>query len=628
MAGSDPSRSPSKAGITFTRDFEIVEMSSLSTADKDKDHPPLNTASYAVSTAPRPVRYANQKAAGQRWVDSFKPLEGSSEVIKDGYYVTEGMEEMPREPQRFYDLQAANARTANSALVRGLKGRHLQMIAIGGSIGTGLFVASGGDLAQSGPASLLTAYALTGAMQFCTMQSLAELAVVFPISGSFSAFSTRFLDPSWGFAMGWNYALQWLVALPLEVIAGALTVEYWNSSLSKAIFVTIFLFMIGVINLFGIRGYGEAEFLFSTVKVTAIAAFILLGIVVNIGGTPHSGYIGGTYWQNPGATKNGFKGFCNVLVSAAFAFSGTELVGLAAAETANPRKSIPTAIRQVFWRIALFYLVALLLVTLLVPHNEPRLLGAKSSVDASASPFVIAIESMGETILPSIMNAVILLAVISVGNSAVFGSSRTLAALAEQSHAPKLLAYIDRKGRPLVSVLITLAAGLLAYLVDIKQQSEIFDWLIAICGLSSLFTWSSICLCHIRFRGAWKAAGYTPAQLPFQSQAGLIGSYAALVANVLVIASQFWTAVSPLGGRADTSSIGIAKNFFLKLLAVPIVLVFYFGHKLWFKTHILRTKAMDIDTGRSFTRAQLIHTDDPSLNRKWPFWKRVYRSLC
>lgn len=159
----------------------------------------------------------------------------------------------------------------------------------------------------------------------------------------------------------------------------------------------------------------------------------LLGIVVNIGGTPHDGYIGARYWSDPGATKNGFKGFCNVLVSAAFAFSGTELVGLTAAETANPRKSIPTAIRQVFWRIAVFYVVALLLVSLLVPHDDPRLLGAKSSVDASASPFVIAIESMGQTILPSIMNAVILLAVISVGNSAVFGSSRTLAALAEQS---------------------------------------------------------------------------------------------------------------------------------------------------------------------------------------------------
>lgn len=314
-------------------------------------------------------------------------------------------------------------------------------------------------------------------------------------------------------------------------------------------------------------------------------------------------------------------------MSAAFAFSGTELVGLAAAETANPRKSIPTAIRQVFWRIAIFYIVALLLVTLLVPHDDPRLLGAKSSVDASASPFVIAIESMGQTILPSIMNAVILLAVISVGNSAVFGSSRTLAALAEQSHAPKILAYIDRKGRPLVSVVITLAVGLLAYLVDLKQQGEIFDWLVAMCGLSSLFTWGSICLCHIRFRRAWKLAGYSPAQLPFTSQAGVVGSYAGLIANILVVASQFWTAVSPLV-QTDSTSGGIAKNFFLKVLAVPIVLIFYLGHKMWFRTRILRAKAMDIDTGRSFSRAHSIHTDNPNPHRKWPLWKRMYRSLC
>ncbi|KGQ07202.1 Amino-acid permease inda1 [Beauveria bassiana D1-5] len=614
MAGGESTRSPPPtAGITFTRDFEIVEMSSLSTHDKDQAPFNTTTTSYAVSTAPRPVRYASQKAAGQRWVDSFKQVEGSPGIINDGYYVTRGSEEMPRDPERHYDLHAANARTANSALVRDLKSRHLQMIAIG----TGLFVASGVDLAQSGPASVLTAYALTGAMQFCTMQSLAELAVVFPISGSFSAFSTRFLDPSWGFAMGWNYALQWLVALPLEVIAGALTVEYWNSSLSKAIFVTIFLFMIAVINLFGIKGYGEAEFVFSTIKVTAIVGFMcvyfyssLLGIVVNIGGTPHEGYIGGKYWVNPGATNNGFKGFCNVLVSAAFAFSGTELVGLAAAETANPRKSIPTAIRQVFWRIAVFYIVALLLVTLLVPHDDPRLLGAKSP-DST----------------PEYYERRHSLAVVSVGNSAVFGSSRTLAALAEQSHAPRVLAYIDRKGRPLVSVLLTLAVGLLAYLVDLEEQPEIFGWLIAICGLSSLFTWGSICLCHIRFRRAWAVAGCAPAQLPFRSQVGIVGSYAGLIANLLVVASQFWTAVSPLG-PAQTSSVGIAKNFFLKVLAVPIVLAFYLGHKFWFKTHILRAKAIDIDTGRSFGRADSVQPDDPSPRRKWPRWKRIYRSLC
>jgi amino acid transporter len=366
-------------------------------------------------------------------------------------------------------------------------------------------------------------------------------------------------------------------------------------------------------------------------KTTNLTHLSLLGIVVNIGGTPHGGYIGGQYWVDPGATKNGFKGFCNVLVSAAFAFSGTELVGLAAAETANPRKSIPTAIRQVFWRIAIFYIVALLLVTLLVPHDQPRLLGAKSSVDASASPFVIAIESLGQTILPSIMNAVILIAVLSVGNSAVFGASRTLASLAEQSHAPKIFAYIDRKGRPLTSVLCTLAVGLLAYLVDLKSQAEIFDWLIAICGLSSLFTWGSICLCHIRFRRAWAVAGYSLKQLPFRSQAGVVGSHIALTANILVIVSQFWTAVSPVrvgDSPTDTSAPAIVENFFLKVLAVPIVLMFYFGHKLWFRTSIIRARGMDLDTGRSFSRAHSIHSDEPSLYSEWPLWKRLYRSLC
>lgn len=229
------------------------------------------------------------------------------------------------------------------------------------------------------------------------------------------------------------------------------------------------------------------------------------------------------------------------------------------------------------------------------------------------------------------MNAVILIAVISVGNSAVFGASRTLASLAEQSHAPKILAYIDRKGRPLAAVLFTLSIGLLAYLVDLKNQGEIFDWLIAICGLSSLFTWGSICLCHIRFRRAWAVAGYSLNQLPFRSQAGVIGSHIALTANVLVIVSQFWTAVSPIipdGATADTSATAIAKNFFLKVLAVPIVLLFYFGHKAWFRTKIIRARGMDLDTGRSFSRAHSIHSDEPSLYSEWPLWKRLYRSLC
>jgi amino acid permease len=263
--------------------------------------------------------------------------------------------------------------------------------------GTGLFVASGKSLNMGGPASVLIAYGFIGVMLWCTVQALGELAVAFPVAGSFSAYSTRFLDPAWGFAMGWNYCLQWLIVLPLEIVAASMTVGYWNSHISRSLWVTIFLTSIVAINLLGVKFYGEAEFIFAIIKIAAVIGFILLGIVINIGGYPDEGYIGGKFWSNPGAFNNGFKGLCSVFVTAAFAFTGTELVGLAAAETVNPRKSLPTAIKQVFWRITLFYIVALGVVGLLVPYNHSSLLGGAK--DASASPFVIAIESAG-TLLP------------------------------------------------------------------------------------------------------------------------------------------------------------------------------------------------------------------------------------
>jgi len=194
-------------------------------------------------------------------------------------------------------------------------------------------------------------------MLFCTVHALGELAVAFPVAGSFSVYSSRFIDPAWGFAMGWNYALQWLIVLPLEIVAASITLNFWEGSqgVNPAAWVTIFLFVIIVINFFGVRGYGEAEFVFSIIKVAAVLGFIILGIIINVGGVPSDprGYIGAKFWYNPGAFHNGFKGLCSVFVTAAFSFAGTELVGLAAAESANPRVTLPTAVKQVFWRICL-----------------------------------------------------------------------------------------------------------------------------------------------------------------------------------------------------------------------------------------------------------------------------------
>jgi amino acid transporter len=282
-----------------------------------------------------------------------------------------------------YDMESAAQATALSPLLRRLKGRHLQMIAIGGSIGTGLFVGSGKALAYGGPASLVLAFSLIGVMMYCTVQALGEMAVTFPVAGSFASYSTRFIDPAWGFAMGWNYAIQWLVVLPLEIVAASITVDYWVQDRHlNAAWVMMFWVLIVSINFFGVKGYGEAEFVFSIVKVTAVIGYIILGVIMNIGGGPGGSYIGFKLWHDPGAFNNGFKGLCSTFVTAAFAFGGTELVGLAAAETENPRKALPTAIKQVFWRITLFYVVGLFLVGTLVAYDDPRLLNGRSGADA------------------------------------------------------------------------------------------------------------------------------------------------------------------------------------------------------------------------------------------------------
>jgi len=523
---------------------------------------------------------------------------------------------------KVFDAEEGNAAVAESPLARKLKGRHIQMIAIGGSIGTGLFVGSGGALATGGPASLLIAFTLIGMMLYCVVHALGELAVLYPVAGSFAAYSTRFIDPAWGFAMGWNYAMQWLIVLPLEIVAAAITVEYWQSPVNPAVWCTLFWLLIVSINLFGVKGYGEAEFVFSLIKVIAVIGFIILGIVLNCGGGPQGEYIGGRYWKNPGAFVDGFKGLCSVFVTAAFSFAGTELVGLAAAETANPRKSLPTAIKQVFWRITLFYIVSLTLVGLLVPSNEARLLNKESSVDAKASPFVIAIQNANIKALPSIFNVVIMIAVLSVGNSAVYGSSRTLAALAEQGQAPKIFAYIDKKGRPIMGIALASLLGLLGYLAATEKSGEAFTWMLALSGLSSIFTWGSICLAHIRFRRAWKLQGHSLNELAFTSQAGIIGSWFGFILNCLVLVAQFWVAVWPIGGKPN------AKGFFEIYLTVPILLVTYFPFKWIYKTKIIRAKDMDLVTGRRELDIQHLIDEERLERESWPRWKKMYKFFC
>ncbi|KAG7661740.1 uncharacterized protein J8A68_004744 [[Candida] subhashii] len=517
--------------------------------------------------------------------------------------------------------------TAHSSLHRKLKNRHLQMIAIGGAIGTGLFVGSGSGLATGGPAGLIIGYILVGSMIYCSVQSLGELAVTFPVQGAFVTYNSRFIDPSWGFAMAWNYAIMWLIVLPLELVAASLTIKYWDPNTNSAAYVTAFYFFIIAINFFGVRGYGEAEFVFSIVKVVAILGFIILGIVLITGGGPQGGYLGGYYWHIEGAPfPNGFKGVVTVFVGAAFAFAGTELCGLAAAESDNPRKALPKACKQVFWRITLFYVVSLTLIGLLVAHDNERLLGA-SSVDATASPFVIAIQNGGIKGLPSVMNVVIMISVLSVGNSSLFGATRALCALAAAKQAPSILAYIDKKGRPLVAILVQLSVGCLCYLAATPKQGEVFAWMMALTGLATLINWGSINTCFIRFRYALKAKGRDTSELTFASQPGLFGAYWGLCLVIIIVCLQVWLAIFPLKQKPN------AEVFFQTLLSIPIILCFYIGHKIYTRNWKFYIKAedIDIDTGRKETDLELLKqeiAEEKIYLRSLPFYMRVYNFWC
>lgn len=378
-------------------------------------------------------------------------------------------------------------------------------------------------------------------MMFNTVYALGELGVLYPVSGGFYTYSSRFIDPSWGFAMGWNYTLQWAVVLPLELTVCGLTVGYWNPDISVAVWISVFLVLIIIINLFGTLGYAEEEFWASAFKLTATVIFIIIAFVLVLGGGPKDGlynhYWGARNWYDPTPFKNGFRGFCSVFVTAAFSFSGTELVGLAAAEARNPVKALPGAIKQVFWRITVFYVLGLFFVGLLINADDQRLLGANPIVNISASPFVLVGKYAGLRGFDNFMNVVILVSVLSIGVSSVYGGSRCLTAMAQQGYAPKLFTYIDRSGRPLPSVITIIAFGFIGYISVNADGATVFLWLESISGLAALFTWGSICLAHIRFRHAWAYHGHTLDEIPFKAIGGVYGSYMGLTLNVIVLAA-------------------------------------------------------------------------------------------
>lgn len=467
---------------------------------------------------------------------------------------------------------------------------------VGGTIGTGLFIGSGTAIAHAGPAGALIAYIFVGSIVYSVMTSLGEIATYIPISGSFTSYCARLIDPSLGFAMGWIYWFNWASTFAVELTASGVIIQYWNQDLSIAIFIAIFWALITLINFLPVRFYGELEFWFSTIKVVTILGFMVFGVCINAG-AGQQGYLGFNTWNHPGAfapypaipssATARFVGFWAVLIQAGFSYQGTELVGVAAGETENPHKTVPAAIRNTFIRILVFFVLTIFFIGILVPYDNPNLLTSTSN--ASASPLVIAAQLAGVKILPSLINAVLLTVVLSAANSNVYSGSRILVGLSGEGFAPDCFRWTTEQGVPYVSVAFTAAFGLLGFMNISQSAGTVFNWLVNISGVAGFITWASINACHLAFMRALVARDISRDTLPYKAIWQPALAWYGLFFNVLIILTQGFTAWIP---SFDVSS------FFVAYVCPILFLVLYLGHKAVFRTRLVHPLEADLDMGR------------------------------
>lgn len=491
-----------------------------------------------------------------------------------------------------------------------LKKSHLAVIALSSGMGTGLLVGSASKLSAGGPLSVLVAYAIVGVMCICTMNAVGELTVAYTnLEGGFNEWYRTFLDESMAFALGWNYLLQWLTTISLELVTAALTIKYWNTTIDLDVFVLIFFLLICFFNFFGVKGYAEAEFCMNSFKLITLTGFLLMSLCVDLGASS-LGFIGGMYWRDPGFFTS-FKGLVKCFATASFSMGGTEFLALSVAEVRNPRTALPMAIRLVFVRVVVFYLGTLMFVGLLVPYTSPRLMGSGSS-STSASPYVLAAALHGVDVIPHIMNAMILNSVTSVATAAMYSLSRLLRSLARQGYAPKWFDYTDKAGRPLRAWLVTILAACFAFIATYNQQDVVFNWLLSIVALSIVLIWPMLCVCHLRWRAALRYNKVSLDTLGFVSYTGELGSWYSIVVNALILIGQFWVALFP-DGDADIN------NFFQNYLTVPFTLICFVIHKVfwgsWTKWYI-KTEDIDIYLNRTIYDAEILKLDREEKKQK------------
>ncbi|KIM68020.1 hypothetical protein SCLCIDRAFT_1209409 [Scleroderma citrinum Foug A] len=449
------------------------------------------------------------------------------------------------------------------------------------------------------------------------------MACYAPISGTFPYFASRWVDPALGFAVGWNYFYSMLINVPAEITGTQILITYWdNDSHHAAIYTAAIACFVILINFFGVRWFGESEFLFGLIKLSMITGLILVCLVIDLGGAPNHERLGFQYWKNPGVFApaglepnhidfDRFLGVLSVLVQAAFSFQGMELVVIAASETESPRRNIAKAVRRVFYRICIFYILGIFIAGLVVPYTDPKLL--QSTGTAADSPFVIAITRAGIKVLPGIVNAGVMTSALSATNSYIFCASRILYGLSIRGQAPRFFSRCISNGFPIVAVCSVCVCAFLALMNMSAGAETVFGWLVNLTTVGGFFTWGSINLTYLFFYRGFKVQGIDRKRHlhywnPLQPGLAIWGVTWSAILILITGFRVFWNFT--------------VSEFLTAYINIPIFFGLYAYWKIMKKTKVWKPEEMDFVSGIPTPEETEVPEIPPTT-----FWQKIAAAL-
>lgn len=482
-------------------------------------------------------------------------------------------------------------------LQRRLGNRQIQLIAIGGSIGTALFVSIGGGLAKGGPGSLFLAYTIYSCALALVNNCMAEMTVMHPVSGGFIRMAGKWVDDAFGFMAGWNFFLYEALLIPFEITALQVVLEFWTDKIPPGVIPAACIVLYAAINILAVKAYGEAEFWLSGGKVFLILILFSFTFVTMVGGNPQHDAYGFRYWKNPGAfaehhstgSLGRFEGFLAALWSASFTVVGPEYMAMVAAEAKRPRTYIKNAFKTVYWRFGLFFIMGALAVGIVIPYNDPTLVGILSgdqggSGTAAASPYVIAMKNLGIDVLPHITNALMVTSIFSAGNTYTYCASRTLYGLALEKRAPSFLTKTWRNGVPFYAFCVVMCFPFLSFLSVSSSSNIVLTWLVNLITAGGVIDYIVMCTTYLFFFYAMKAQGFDRSKLPytgwFQPYSGWIG----LVWMCLIVLFYGYSSFTPW----DVSTF---FTYYTMLILAPILFI---GWKLIHRTKFIKSTEADL----------------------------------